>query len=449
MRLVHDGSASSNKQRGHHRSRSTFTARTKSIFHTIDSIPSIPYIKPGVRPSSNRRATHIAETLVNHETAAWFASLPATIRRKHFTPEEQILFANEGQHIILDAADELLQKQKPAHDSDLFWVSHPHTSQSPEVSPRHSIDNISDSEQVQEKDKMNSQQYLESLNWLDSNNDLDLRLDDYHAAVQETAKRQAAPPPVPSFRNTYRRNMSLSTVSLRRTSISSPLKSASRTPSMYFNRLQTPTTPQRPSFHHAPKSSMSAVDARATHYQDPAARMKLRVYLASPDKFDEALHFGYAKVPDRPKTSPGLPHESKRSIDIDDVPSLAADDASTHSEIDALSDPRTPSESEFRSLQSKKSSVDRVPMKPQVIRTDQYAHSTTLDRDMTIHMTLTRPDLRSPDDARPSSRHINAQPLEQAPLPPLETGQPSIWDSLPPAPTESKVRKLWRRMKLL
>lgn len=421
-------------------------SKTKSIFETLDGIPSLPYITAGLRSStSNKRTTYIAETLVNSDTAAWFASLPSTVRRKHFTKEEQILLANERQHIILDAADELLQKQRPPTDSDLLWLPRPEAVDTPQQSPRPSFDSSEDEE------NMNSHQYMESLSWLNNSEELDLRLDDYHTAIAETAQRQQAP--VVPLKHSYRRNMSLSTVSLRRTSISSPTISASRVPSLYFNRLQTPTTPQRPNFHHAATSSVSTVDPRAAHYQDPAARKKLRVYLASPSKFDEALEFGFPSVsgaqvrlPERPKTSPRAPpSDISRFLQSDDVPSLIGDDDSSHSENDGQSDPRTPNETDFRSVQSKKSSVDRVSMKPQVARSEQYAQSATLDREMTIHMTLTRPDLRSPTETRPSSRHINSQPLEQAPLTPMESG-PSVWDGLP-APQESKVKRLWKKMK--
>jgi hypothetical protein len=193
------------------------------------------------------------------------------------------------------------------------------------------------------------------------------------------------------------------------------------------------------------------MDPRATYYQDPAARMKLRVYLASPSKFDEAVEFGFPSTTDkhsqasnRPRTSPRLTHESGRTFLTDETPSLAGDDVSSQDE--APSDPRTPDGSDFREfIKTQKNSADRLSVKPQVLRPDQYALSTTLDREMTIHMTLTRPDLRAPSETRPSSRHINAQPLEQPPLPPLGNAT-SIWDTLP-SPNESKVKKLWRRMK--
>ncbi|CAK7264541.1 hypothetical protein SEPCBS119000_001049 [Sporothrix epigloea] len=44
---------------------------------------------------------------------------------------------------------------------------------------------------------------------------------------------------------------------------------------------------------HAARDSISTIDPGATHYQDPEARMKLRLYLASPEKFDEAIKLGF------------------------------------------------------------------------------------------------------------------------------------------------------------
>lgn len=45
--------------------------------------------------------------------------------------------------------------------------------------------------------------------------------------------------------------------------------------------------------------STISIDASAAYYQDPEARMKLRKYLASPQKFDEAIEFGFPSLPTR------------------------------------------------------------------------------------------------------------------------------------------------------
>jgi hypothetical protein len=394
----------------------------------------------------SRRRNRQTSLPVNPDTAAWFASLPPAIQRKQFTPEEQVLLANERHSIILDVADELLQKQA-AETQRESPIHRPHSLYSLPSSDTSS--QFSFHAPAEEKStKMASQQYMDTLSWLDDK-DLDLQLDDYHTVIAETAQRQAQTPGRRSFRN-----MSLSNISLRQSTLSTPTKTLkTRSPSVYFNSTAHLTTSlPRPSFTHAPKASVSSIDPAAAHYQDPAARMKLRLYLANASKFDEAVEFGFPSVADRtsrerPKTSPRMQSDSGRSFFTDDTPSLAADDGSSDGEMQA--DPRTPQSTEFRHAlpRSQKSSVDRASFKQHVVRTDQYAHHTTFDREMTIRMTLTRPDLRSPNDMRPSSSHINALPLEQVPLPPIEQSA-SIWDSLP-SPAESTVKKLWRRIKLI
>lgn len=463
LRLAHDGSSSPTlSSRPHVRRRSTFTARTRHLLENLDTLPALPSFNPTSTPTL-RRHGHKArrpDTPVNPDTAAWFANLPPAIRRKHFTKEEQILYANECQAVILDAADELLQKQTAPLETPSPSLVRPHTSYSDALTDQYfSLDDDfyseynSESEHLEQDEdlteKMDDRQIQDSLSWLDDTAELDLHLDDYHAAIAETAQRQAATP----SRQSFRRNLSLSTMSLRRSSISSPSKSISRgqTQSVYFRPIETPTSPHRPFGHHASRSSISSMDPRATHYQDPAARMKLRVYLANASKFDEAIEFGFPSTVDkqhnkwveRPKTSPRLTNESGRTFFTDETPSLAGDDASSQGDVPP--DPRTPDDSEFRDfLRSQKNSGDRLSVKPQILRSEQYAQSTTLDREMTIHMTLTRPDLRSPTETRPASRHINAQPLEQTPLPPLDNPG-AFWDTLPSH--ESKVKKLWRKMR--
>ncbi len=122
------------------------------------------------------------------------------------------------------------------------------------------------------------------------------------------------------------------------------------------------------------------------------------------------------------------------------------DDDSFPEEFDAALDPRTPDESEFRlGHRPQKLSNERPAMKAQVVRSmqDQYAQSTTLDREMTIHMTLTRPDLRTPEE--PRSVKVNSVPLEQCAL--LNSDdKTAFWDSLPD--DESKMKRFWKKLKM-
>ena len=401
-----------------------------------------------------RRTTTAPSTLVTADSASWFASLPPAVRRKQFSKEEQILFASERHSVILDAADELFHRrclqESPLDPEPFAFAPRPRTSYFPDNADGLSFleDTDSDEEDPDTEKEGMANYSLDKFPWLHDEPDLDLRLDDYHSAIAETAQRQAA-----SQRPPNRRNLSLSTLSLRRSSITSSqpnLNSLARAPRSAAS-ARSSLFPQQSSPQHRSRTSVSSIDPRATHYQDPTARMKLRVYLASPSKFDEAIEFGFPSVQEqgvhheRPKTSPRLTHESGRTFFTDDTPSLLGDDGSSHHEMETALDPRTPEDVEFRiNRTSKKNINDRQSVKPHLIRnvTEHYSQSTTLDREMTIHMTLTRPDLRTPED---QSSKVNSLPIEQSVLPGPEN-QMSIWDTLPD--DESKVKKFWRKLKM-
>ena len=431
------------------------STRRKSLFE-VTGVPFQQTLKP-VRQRL-RRTTTTPSTLVNTDNAAWFASLPPAVRRKHFTQEEQVLFASERHSIILDAADELFHRHCLLQDSPLEPPSfllppRPQTSYFPDNADGSSFfcdsDSDDDDEGDGEKRKRGMANYsLDKFPWLEDEPNLDLRLDDYHAAIAETTQRQA----VSDQRRSPRRNLSLSHLSLARSSLTSSQSNS--------NAVARAAPPSRSSFlpppspsRHQSKASISSIDPRATYYQDPTARMKLRLYLASPSKFDEAVEFGFPSrhgqgglQAERPKTSPRLTNESGRTFVTDETPSLLGDDGSSHEDPDTALDPRTPEDTEFRfNRKSQKISNDRQSIKPQLVRnfTEQYAQSTTLDREMTIHMTLTRPDLRTPE-ALISSK-VNSRPIEQSILPSADN-QKSIWDTLPD--DESKMKRFWRRLKM-
>lgn len=301
-----------------------------------------------------------------------------------------------------------------------------------------------------------SQDDLESLQWLDEEQEIDLSLHDYHAAVAETAQKSHN-----SFHaSSQRRGLSITNLPFPRrsssiTSGSEPLAWALpaasppvRSPSKISRAVQSAA----PTGHYKNRISTSSLEPAAAHYQDPAARMKLRVYLASPQKFDEAIEFGFPSMQSstivkstRPKTSPRSTESNRHLFLHDDTPSLS--DGDDH-DFETLDSPRTPEMAVFSNVpsRSKESSLDRPIIKPKVVRdfTEPYVHGLSSNREMTLHMTLTRPDLRSPEE-KSSTREINAQPLEQAPLH-FSDDVASFWDSLPDE--ESKMKKLFRRLGL-
>jgi hypothetical protein len=156
--------------------------------------------------------------------------------------------------------------------------------------------------------------------------------------------------------------------------------------------------------------SVTAFDPAAAHYQDPEARKKLRVYLASPQKFDEAIEFGFPSVDalggEKNKESATQPKAKQRrdssdlsaalrtflADDDDDKMSLNSDQAS---EADPDS-PKTPETVDRPVLKPLRFPTDPVlsTQKP----TDSYAQMPVSSREMTLRMTLTRPDLRANED---------------------------------------------------
>ncbi|KAJ9634250.1 hypothetical protein H2204_006327 [Knufia peltigerae] len=426
-------------------------------------------VQPGLLLSGNklRKRKLSATRLRNHlsqPTALWFSSLPPAVQRRLFSPEECSFYARERTSFILDAADETLRRRS----------SHP--SHLPNFQRRASDEDTivveEDSKCEEEVDSaVDMGEYsTEGFRWLEDEPDLDLKIDDYHAAIAETNRRTASISEPVKRTTLQKRTASLSSLSIRRgrasTSSARPIFDSSSEAPALPSKASSIKSPSFSLKHLRSQTSLSSLDPRATHYQDPAARMKLRVYLASPQKFDEAIEFGFPSVEERnrwdrmrPMTSPHPRHEPNRTFFHDDTPSLSGGDSDNEDDHpDTLFDPRTPEEAVFHMHRapppppSTKLSTDGDGgislRRPSFMRrrAETYARGSTTDREMTLRMTLTRPDLRSPDEPQQEHRNnINAIPLERPEL----VAQPSpvsIWDTLPPS--ESKMKRFFRRLRM-
>ncbi|KAI0172338.1 hypothetical protein GGR52DRAFT_465323 [Hypoxylon sp. FL1284] len=328
---------------------------------------------------------------------AFLSKLPAKIREKHLTREEQVIVAKQLRpSVILDAADEAILKVGRPSGRPSPPPAYPPTLSS---SPRPSMDSVaSDNASAGAHGNL-----YDSFRWLDEDDDLDLRLtlDDYHVNTRETVPtppKEARPP-------SFRRHLSFSKIPFGRTSIS-PTRPGTRdamfpmpnppasNPVIYAqggrrkSRALSLITPR-----HAAHESISSIDPAARHYQDPEARLKLRVYLASPQKFDEAIEFGFPSndenMPSAKGHTRGVP-----SGDSEKFKTFLADDkSSTYSDDGSLPDPESP-----------RTPLDK-PVKPLHLSgaepyhssraDDSYAQAPGSSREMTLRMTLTRPDLRA------------------------------------------------------
>ncbi|KAL9639871.1 MAG: hypothetical protein Q9164_000650 [Protoblastenia rupestris] len=322
---------------------------------------------------------------------------------------------------------------------------------------------------------------MDTFHCFDNDDDLDLAstLDDYHRFyAPETMKQK-------SYHPSFRKVMSLSSLPTVSTAQHPPLPAKSAyTASPTPHQATTPMTPSFPNHArnfsrpqastHRSNPSITTLEHNATHYQDPSTRLKLRVYL-SPQKFDEAIEFGFPSMEDRdhhPLSRPSLQNQrqfhttppGKTFLD-DSNPSifdaLSASDSSDD-ETQSLPErksPYTPQDPLFTetyllspSIAShpSRSSLHIAPLnfpsKPTIRHdpSEPLAQVLAGNREMTLRMTLTRPDLRANEKAL-YEKTTGDDPLALKHLPEIGEQKGDIWDTLPPA-RESGLKKIWRKV---
>lgn len=293
--------------------------------------------------------------------------------------------------------------------------------------------------------------FFESFRFMEDADDLDLRLqlDSFHDIPEEPEQTMAkrAKHRHPSFR----KNFSISKINLNRSSQPPPSRPETR------DRTATPTSPPplsnpvspvssnhgrrrsrafslragRPSIAEgmsSPTTSSAApIDPEAAHYQDPDARLKLRVYLASPQKFDEAVEFGFPSAEVAPPKRKNDPHPLRKQqscVELSDEQGTHKEDvATTDDKSSVYSDgslaepdsPKTPEPLEKPPSQPFRAVSDVGTVKP--IRHHDYSGSHASSREMTLRMTLTRPDLRACEDQIYGWQQKGATQKAQSPVP--------------------------------
>lgn len=257
--------------------------------------------------------------------------------------------------------------------------------------------------------------FYDSFKWLDGDDDLDLslQLDDYHANLKEHL-------PIPSKDNrpSFRRHLSINKIPFGRSSVSisrpgtngvlstpaspSPISTTHPAHARRKSRALSLINTAR----HIPRVSTASIDPAAAHYQDPEARAKLRVYLASPQKFDEAVEFGFPSgeaPPVRPVQDSYEPRGHSRQLLSQDSSAFRTffsdDRSSIYSDDDSLPDPespRTPHSPDKATLRPDRMADSEAAPARKI--SDNYAQLPAASREMTLRMTLTRPDLRACED---------------------------------------------------
>lgn len=423
----------------------------------------------------------------SHLEAQWFLRLPDKVQRRHFTTEERELLSGHQGSVVPDAADEKLYK---------FYRLSREANRSVPTLRTSSYSSFSSMSTFDAEQPVNpSADMDESMIWFDDNDDLDLALDDYHQFINKaTESNVKSRKRGPSFR----RALSLTSLPFGANISASPYSPSTPPPmpaipqdqpkpqSRSHSRRQSRT----PTLSNGHRGSISAIEPSARHYQDPEARLKLRVYLASPQKFDEAIEFGFPSMDDaenmpflRPSLSRNHNTAPCKTFLYDDQPSLIDaldddedDDTASLPERDA---PYTPMDSAFhdgvllspsiatssgssptlfaphtspRQLhQSPLQTLSRTSPRQQytiskpIIRHDAHEPFAQLlagSREMTLRMTLTRPDLRA-DEKALYAHTTGDDPLALEHLPPPKRDA-DIWDSMPK--DRGIVKKLWRKV---
>ncbi|TDZ32596.1 hypothetical protein C8035_v012196 [Colletotrichum spinosum] len=382
-----------------------------------------------VKRRSSRRSR------VTSSSASFYVRLPDKIKRRHLTTEEQLVASRHRRHdIILDPADEAIYKVRRRASSvvspdELYsptlevrpqtMETQPSRREEPRASSVDTMQTGSNKSRVSPLPTPPSTKrdsFYDSFRWLEEDDELDLRLqlDDYHANL-----RDDLPSSSKQRRPSFRRHLSISKAPFGRNSLSmnrpgttqavtsnpaSPMLSnppsssppiASPGHGRRRSRALSLITPK-----HSPQDTVGAFDPEAAHYQDPEARLKLRLYLASPQRFDEAIEFGFpskeAMVPQtanakqRPKPASPAESENLRTFLADDRSSIYSEDGSLDSDS-----PKTPQTVE-----------NATALRPPPIKSDRaYSPKPSNEfgghaesREMTLRMTLTRPDLRANQD---------------------------------------------------
>jgi hypothetical protein len=269
---------------------------------------------------------------------------------------------------------------------------------------------------------------MDSFRWLEESEDLDLSLclDDYQPSPKQGKKK----------RMQFPRNLSISKFSFGRpsTQLSRPgtkgtmaspalseqfVLSSLPSPSGHFNRRSRALSLMSPNKGQMPDES-GITDPTPSHYQDPEARMKLRVYLASPHKFDEAIEFGFPSLYDMQgkDTAPHVRSWSRQ----ESISKMAQSHNSANDDVESMiSDPASPVETVSpRTLETvdHSSSPEHSPRPHHASAWHSkvdYAQAPASSREMTLRMTLTRPDLRADEEQmygwqKPSSAKSHSSP---------------------------------------
>ncbi|KAF2773432.1 hypothetical protein EJ03DRAFT_131742 [Teratosphaeria nubilosa] len=379
---------------------------------------------------------------ITQEQAQWFLSLPYKFRKQHFSREEMLLLTQHSRDVIQGVYD------KPEQGS-----THSERRASMSSRGRSSTDSNSvDKESCTATTETTHDNCAASVNTEELSRQLSevSKLESELAFFPTSSTRRSSTTTTASARPQSEKPKRKSFRALSLIPVALPPPTLSPVPTLpkvnikNFSRLSKPKTER------SPRNIDTPAPATAKYYQDPDARRQLRTYLASAQKFDELLEFGW------PSTSP----ISSMSASTEGPSSIQrSESAMSHDSVDTRG-PATPT-----------FSLDQIAVQPVFYdhavglplrlddsdsRNDQSSDAFNGSRrEMTIRVTLTRPELRSNCGGSKTEIQdsdvdvVEADPLALEPLPVCEdaTGAHGAFATHLDGPQKKALGKVWKTLR--
>ncbi|GIZ39260.1 hypothetical protein CKM354_000265000 [Cercospora kikuchii] len=353
------------------RSKQSTPTRSQSSFDSTRPKTSHSIRAPSIRERASRKSS-IAPVVedVNEDQALRFLALPDKVKRSHFSEEELLLLTESSQRTLGFRG----QSHVPQWPQNVRSMSIASSGSQRSASLEKETDWCDvETTSVLSADLGGSEPDLTEA-WPHINS---IACSAY-ATTTSTVDVSWTPGPRKSFAK--KRASSLTPLPLPPPTLLPPI----------------PPLPHANTLRSAPSSqNENASNNKAQFYKDSDARSKLRAFLASPEKFDEALEFGFpVELPDKEQhhTSRGPTPTMEHFFDEENLDEEDEEDLSNDS---SMASPMTVGS--FSSSETPHGSVDSgIALKS---KSSVRSFTPDLDgREMTLRLTLTRRELRAPED---------------------------------------------------
>ncbi|KAF3938427.1 hypothetical protein ABW19_dt0201778 [Dactylella cylindrospora] len=338
------------------------------------------------KKEDQKHALHNPKLVLAESDALWYLRLPDSIKRKYFSKEERNILQRRCQEIIPDPAERSIYLLPPRFANRSLTTLMSHSSASL----------LYDSVDMKEKEtsRNNAGQFNRPVSRASSVADT-TDFSSLALPMQNFETPKVAPAPVDNAnkRQFMRRSMSLT-------------KNFRQSRQSFTGFVFTASTPSTRSHSHSHSLSHdftrnsnpiigNSLDYEATYWQDPEARHKLRLYLASPQNFDEAVEFGFPSLTNDNNDASTVSKASTKKSEIVETISILTGDT----DEGALNTGLRPRPATSGGVESNpRNALRAVPAIRESPISKLDAMNSPQNREMTLRMTLTRKDLRATDD---------------------------------------------------